>query len=153
MSVPESIRQGFDEIQGWQEDLYRTLHQNPELSMQERETAAEITSRLQSYGYDVQQIGGGVVGVLANGDEPTVLFRADIDGLPVKESTGLPYASTKTATDADGNTVPVVPACGHDMHITAALGAASLLAQHRDAWAGASRCSSPAKRPAGAPTR
>jgi len=113
MSVPESIRQGFDEIQGWQADLYRTLHQNPELSMQERETAAEITSRLQSYRYDVQQIGGGVVGVLANGDGPTVLFRADIDGLPVKESTGLPYASTKTATDADGNTVPVVHACGH----------------------------------------
>ncbi len=126
----------IDEIQAWQEDLYVHLHQNPELSMQEVETAAEITRRLESYGYQVQQIGGGVVGVLTNGEGPTVLFRADIDALPVQEATGLPYASTKTAPDAEGNIVPVMHACGHDMHIAAALGAAALLAGDRDAWAG-----------------
>jgi hippurate hydrolase len=104
--------------------------------MQEIETAAEITRRLESYGYDVQQIGGGVVGVLANGVGPTVLFRADIDALPVKETSGLPYSSTRTALDAEGNTVPVMHACGHDFHVVAGLGAASLLAEHRDAWAG-----------------
>lgn len=104
--------------------------------MQETETAAEITRRLESFGYEVQQVGGGVVGVLTNGDGPTVLFRADIDALPVAEATGLPYASTRTAVDAQGNTVPVMHACGHDLHIVAGLGAASLLAERRDAWTG-----------------
>lgn len=104
--------------------------------MQEKETAAEITRRLESYGYDVQQIGGGVVGILKNGEGPKVLFRADIDALPVKEATGLPYASTKTVTDADGNTVPVMHACGHDVHIVTGLGAAYLLAQNLDDWSG-----------------
>ena len=126
----------LDSTNAWQEDLYVHLHQNPELSMMETETAAEITRRLESYGYDVQQVGGGVVGVMANGEGPTVLFRADIDGLPVKETTGLPYASTKTATDADGNVVPLMHACGHDFHITAGLGAAELLSKHKDAWQG-----------------
>lgn len=126
----------LDSTNAWQEDLYVQLHQNPELSMMETETTAEITGRLESYGYDVQQIGGGVVGVMANGEGPTVLFRADIDALPVRETTGLAYASTKTATDADGNVVPVMHACGHDFHITAGLGAAELLSKHKDAWQG-----------------
>lgn len=132
----EDVLQGINDIQGWQEELYLQLHQNPELPMQETETAAEITRRLESYGYEVQQIGGGVVGVLRNGEGPTVLFRADIDALPVKEATGLPYASTKTQVDRDGVTQPVMHACGHDMHITAGLGAASLLASNKDQWAG-----------------
>lgn len=93
MSATERVLQGLGDATAWQEELYVHLHQNPELPMQEHQTAAEITTRLQSYGFDVQQIGGGVVGVLANGPGPTVLFRADIDGLPVKETTGLPYAS------------------------------------------------------------
>lgn len=130
------VLDGVGAITGWQEELYLHLHRNPELSMQETETAAEISRRLTSFGYDVQQIGGGVVGVLENGDGPTVLFRADIDGLPVAEATGLPYASTRTAVDAQGNTVPVMHACGHDLHIVAGLGAASLLAEHRDVWSG-----------------
>ena len=104
--------------------------------MQETETVAEIARRLQATGYDIQHIGGGVVGVLANGEGPTVMFRADIDGLPVKESTGVPYASTKTAIDAAGNTVPLMHACGHDMHITAGLGAAELLSRGKDTWSG-----------------
>lgn len=120
----------------WQEQLYAHLHQHPELSMQEVETAAEVTRRLESFGYDVQQVGGGVVGVLANGEGPVVLFRADMDALPVAEATGLPYASTRTAVDTEGNRVPVMHACGHDLHVVAALGAASLLAEHRDAWSG-----------------
>lgn len=95
--------------------------------MQEVETAAEIDRRLTSYGYQVQRIGGGVVGVLENGAGPTVLFRADIDALPVEEATDLPYASE----------VPgVMHACGHDFHIVAGLGAASLLADAREHWSG-----------------
>ena len=100
------ILSDLDATNAWQEKLYVHLHRYPELSMMETETAAEITRQLDSFGYDVQQIGGGVVGVLANGEGPTVLFRADIDALPVKEDTGLPYASTKTGTVPDGNVVP-----------------------------------------------
>ena len=136
MSAVSTVLAGLDTITPEQEELYVHLHQNPELSMQETETAAEITRRLESYGYDVQQIGGGVVGVMKNGEGPTVLFRADIDALPVPEQTGLEYASTKTATDADGNTVPVMHACGHDTHITALLGAAKLMAENKDQWSG-----------------
>ncbi len=90
---------------------------------------------LESFGYDVQQIGGGVVGILRNGEGgPTALFRADIDALPVEETTGLPYASTKTMADRAGvTTPPVMHACGHDMHITAGLGAAELLAGNKGA--------------------
>jgi hippurate hydrolase len=127
---------GLDEAQGWQEALYIHLHRNPELSMQETETAAEVSRRLLAFGYEVHQIGGGVVGVLANGEGPCVLFRADMDALPVREATGLPYASTSTAQDATGATVPVMHACGHDAHVTCGLGAAELLARNRDAWSG-----------------
>lgn len=136
MTATQQVLAGLEAATPWQEELYVHLHKNPELSMQETETAAEITRRLESYGYSVQQIGGGVVGVLENGPGPVVLFRADIDALPVQEATGLPYASTKTATDAEGNTVPVMHACGHDMHITAGLGAASLLAESKNTWSG-----------------
>ncbi|MCO6502505.1 MAG: amidohydrolase [Acidimicrobiales bacterium] len=95
--------------------------------MAEKETAAEITRRLESFGYQTHQIGGGVVGLLDNGDGPTVLFRADIDALPVEEDTGLPYSSE----------VPgVMHACGHDFHITSGLGTAALLAENRDSWSG-----------------
>lgn len=135
MAVADVLK-AIDGIQEWQEELYRHFHRNPELPMQETETLAEITRRLDQYGYQTQQIGGGVVGVLRNGDGPTVLFRADIDALPVKETTGLAYASTRTATNDNGQTVPVMHACGHDMHIAAGLGVAWLLANHLDAWTG-----------------
>jgi len=136
MTTTTDVLADIDEQQQWQEELYRHLHQNPELPFQERETAAEITRRLTSYGYEVQQIGGGVVGVLRNGPGRTVLFRADIDALPVQEATGLPYASTRTVLDAEGHTVPVMHACGHDFHIVAALGAAKMLAEHVSGWTG-----------------
>jgi amidohydrolase len=135
MAVSDLLRP-LEETSKWQEELYVHLHQHPELSMQETQTAAEIDRRLRGFGYEVQHIGGGVVGVLANGEGPTVLMRADIDALPVTEQTGLPYASTATAVDSTGATVGVMHACGHDIHITAALGAAQLLADGKDAWSG-----------------
>ncbi|MFK5634071.1 MULTISPECIES: amidohydrolase [unclassified Ornithinimicrobium] len=136
MSAVTRALEGLDETSAWQEELYKHLHAHPELSFQEVQTRAEIVRRLGSDGYEVQEIGGGVVGVMRNGEGPTVLFRADIDALPVTEATGLDYASTVTATDADGRTVGVMHACGHDSHIACALGAASLLSEHRDVWAG-----------------
>ncbi len=136
MSSVDRVLHALEETNTWQEELYLHLHRNGELSMQETETAGEITRRLDSYGFATQQIGGGVVGVLTNGDGPTVLLRADIDALPVAETTGLPYASTRTMTDRAGIVQPVMHACGHDLHITAALGAADLLSKAPDAWHG-----------------
>jgi len=119
-------------------DIYRDIHSHPELSMQEQRTAGLAAAQLQSAGFDVATGVGrtGVVGLLSNGDGPTVMLRADMDALPVKEATGLPYASTATATGADGGEVPVMHACGHDMHVTWLIGATSLLARARDAWQG-----------------
>lgn len=120
------------------EDIYVDLHQNPELSFQEFRTAGVVAQHLESLGYEVHtEIGvTGVVGVLENGDGPTVLLRADMDGLPVAEQTALPYASTAVATAADGSTVPVMHACGHDVHVTALLGAAEFFSENLDAWSG-----------------
>src|SRR3954449_10205169 len=120
------------------EDLYRDVHQHPELSMQEHRTAGRAAERLQAAGYGVTSgLGGtGVVGVLSNGDGPTVMLRADMDALPVKEATGLEYASTATATDPAGDEVPVMHACGHDMHVAWLAGATALLASAREAWKG-----------------
>jgi len=130
---------GADEVRPWQEDLYRDLHRHPELSHQEIRTAAAAADRLRQAGFEVTtNIGGtGVVGILRNGGGPTVLLRADMDGLPVKEDTGLPYASVELATPAGGGTpVPVAHACGHDMHVACLLGAAQLLADSQKHWGG-----------------
>ncbi|MGH3522952.1 MAG: amidohydrolase [Mycobacterium sp.] len=129
---------GLDGVRGWQEEFYRDLHRHPELSHQEQRTAAAVAGRLREFGYQVHEgVGGtGVVGVLANGAGPRVLMRADMDALPVREATGLPYASTATATDADGGEVPVMHACGHDVHVSCLLGAAQLLAEGTGHWAG-----------------
>ncbi|MCP2031136.1 hippurate hydrolase [Okibacterium sp. HSC-33S16] len=138
MTVEASVLSRLAEIRAWQEDLYRDLHAHPELSHQEHETARKVAERLAEFGFDVHAgIGGtGVVGILNNGDGPTVLLRADMDALPVKESTGLDYASTATATDAAGNEVPVAHACGHDTHVASLVGAAELLANATDQWSG-----------------
>ena len=135
MAIKE-ILESLEEIKDWQEETYKHLHSHPELSMQEVETAQFIFKTLESYGYQTQKIGGGVVGILENGQGPKILFRADIDALPVKEESGLDYASTVVMEDLEGNQVPVMHACGHDMHITAGLGAAWALAQHQDKWSG-----------------
>jgi amidohydrolase len=138
--TPEAARVlgGLKEITGTLEDLYRDLHAHPELSMQEHRTAAKAADQLETAGFEVTAgVGGtGVVGVLRNGDGPTVMLRADMDGLPVKEATGLPYASTVTGTDATGMVVPVMHACGHDMHVTWLTGATRLLATASEAWQG-----------------
>jgi len=118
--------------------LYLHFHQNPELSFEEKETAARLARELAEIGATVtQNVGGhGVVGILENGDGPTVMIRTDLDALPVIEQTNLPYASKVKVTDADGKTVGVMHACGHDIHMTTLVGAARYLAAHKDQWSG-----------------
>jgi hippurate hydrolase len=126
------------DVRAWQEDFYRDLHQHPELSHVERRTGAKVAERTGALGCEVHEnVGGtGVVAVVRNGDDPVVVLRADMDALPVREATGLPYASTATATAADGTEVPVMHACGHDVHVACLLGALDLFAGAKDQWAG-----------------
>src|SRR5262245_36384643 len=111
--------------------LYKHLHSNPELSLQEEKSAARLAQELKDLGFDVTpKIGGhGVVGVLKNGDGPTVLVRTDMDALPVVENTGLPYASKVRAVDRTRSDVGVMHACGHDMHMTCWCGTAKVLTE------------------------
>src|SRR5258708_2200229 len=111
-------------------DLYKHLHTHPELSFQEEQTSARVADELRKGGYEVTTGIGkhGVVAVLRNGSGPTVLVRTDMDALPVKEQTGLPYASSAMSKDENGKEVPVMHACGHDMNMTCVLGAAKVLA-------------------------
>ncbi|MGX9671081.1 amidohydrolase [Mycobacterium sp. HM-7] len=138
MTRASDVLAGLPQVRVWQEDLYRDLHQHPELSHQEHRTAKLVSDKLTGLGYQVTEgVGGtGVVGILHNGDGASVLMRADMDALPVAEATGLTYASTVRATDAAGKDVPVMHACGHDTHVTCLLGAAALLADGRDHWQG-----------------
>ncbi|MFC1403391.1 MULTISPECIES: amidohydrolase [Streptacidiphilus] len=119
-------------------ELYRDLHRNPELSFQEHRTAAKVAEALAPLGWDVRTgiAGTGIAAVLRNGPGPVVMLRADMDALPVREETGLPYASTATATDPYGREVPVMHACGHDMHTACLLGAVELLTAARQSWSG-----------------
>ncbi len=119
-------------------ELYRDLHANPELSFAEVETAAKLAARLRALGFEVTEGVGktGVVGVMRNGDGPVVMLRADMDGLPVVEQTGLPFASKRTATPASGVETGVMHACGHDTHMAGWIGAAQLLAERKDQWRG-----------------
>ncbi len=118
--------------------LYRHLHSNPELSEQERATADRLAKELTAAGYAVTTsiAGHGIAGVLRNGQGPTVLIRTDLDALPVEEATGLPYASRARAKDLAGREVPVMHACGHDVHMTSFIGAARALAKLKDRWRG-----------------
>jgi hippurate hydrolase len=120
------------------EALYIDLHQHPELSFQETRTAGIAAGHLRDLGLEVHEGIGvtGVVGVLANGEGPVVWLRADMDALPVGEQSGRPYASTATGIDPAGNTVPVMHACGHDMHVTAMIGAVEKLVAERAEWTG-----------------
>ncbi|MBI3646963.1 MAG: amidohydrolase [Acidobacteriales bacterium] len=120
------------------ESLYLDLHRNPELSFHEEKTAAKIAEQLRKLGYDVTtEVGGtGVVGVLKNGSGPTVMLRAELDALPVPEKTGLAYASHVTTKNDQGVEVPVMHACGHDLHMAIGIGTAALLAQNKDRWRG-----------------
>lgn len=124
----------LEQVRGWQEDFYRDVHAHPELAHQEHRTASLVSGRLRGWGYQVHEgVGGtGVVGVLSNGQGPTVLLRADMDGLPVREETGLSYASTWACRDG----TPLMHACGHDVHVSCLLGAGQLLAGAAGQWQG-----------------
>jgi len=118
--------------------LYSELHAHPELSLMEEKTAAKLAAELRAVGFEVtEKFGGhGIVGVLKNGPGPTLLVRADLDGLPLLEETGVPYASKTRVTDLTGQEVPTMHACGHDLHMTIFAGTARQLAAHRDRWSG-----------------
>lgn len=132
--LAEKIEQGLPLV----EAIYKDLHQHPELPFQEVRTAEIAARQLREYGFEVKEkIGGtGVVGILRNGDGPIVMLRADMDALPMKEATGLSYASTMEAINAKGETVPVAHSCGHDMHTAWLIGAAKVLANAREFWQG-----------------
>lgn len=119
-------------------DLFIHFHQNPELPLREFKTSERLGQELSDLGYDVTTgVGGtGVVAVLKNGSGPTVLVRADMDGLPVKEASGLSYASTATQIDRDGKEKPVMHACGHDVHITSLVGTARQMMARKKDWSG-----------------
>jgi hippurate hydrolase len=118
--------------------LFVHFHKNPELSFLETQTAARMAQELRAAGVDVTEgVGGtGVVGMLKNGNGPLILLRADMDGLPVPEKSGLDYASTAKQVGQDGQEYPVMHACGHDVHITAMVGTARWLVENKDAWSG-----------------
>jgi hippurate hydrolase len=118
--------------------LFRHFHATPELSMQEHETADRLASELEALGYDLTQgiNETGLVATMENGDGPVLMIRADMDGLPVKEDSGLEYASRVTQVNLEGIEMPVMHACGHDMHITTLVGVAKQLADNRDRWRG-----------------
>ena len=118
--------------------LYVDLHQHPELSSHETQTSAKLAARLKSLGYEVtERVGGtGVVAILRNGAGPTIMLRTELDALPVEEKTGLPYASNVRAKDDTGRDVPVMHACGHDVHMAAMVGTAAIMSQSRNTWHG-----------------
>src|SRR5579872_2666718 len=120
------------------ESVYKDIHSHPELSMQETRTVGIAAQRLRAAGYEVTTGVGktGVVGLLRNGAGPTVMLRADMDALPIREASGVAYASTISAKDPAGETVPVAHACGHDMHVAWLMGVSALFARTRDAWCG-----------------
>lgn len=134
----EAIDQYLQKDYGFLETLYKHFHQNPELSFLEEKTAARLAKELKEIGFDVtEKVGGhGVVGVLKNGEGPTILVRADMDALPIMEETGLDHASKVKMTDITGDEVSVMHACGHDMHMTVWMGAARALAKMKDHWKG-----------------
>src|SRR5271154_6802814 len=118
--------------------LYLDIHQNPELSSHEIQTAAKLAGRLRGLGYEVtEHVGGtGIVAILKNGAGPTVMLRTELDALPVEEKTGLAYASKVHAKDAAGRDVPVMHACGHDLHMASILGTAAIMVHSKDTWHG-----------------
>ncbi len=135
-ALSSAVRADYD---AYLAGLFDHFHRNPELSLVEFETAERMARELRDAGYEVTEgVGGtGVVALLKNGSGPTVMMRADMDGLPVEEKTGLPNASRATQTDPmTGTVVPTMHACGHDVHITSLVGTARHMASIRDEWAG-----------------
>lgn len=136
--LPPEINAQLDKMFPAVETLYQELHRNPELAFQEHQTAKKLAERVKALGFDVTTgVGGtGVVAILKNGPGPTVMLRTEMDGLPVQEKTGLPFASTATQKNAAGDTVPTMHACGHDVHMSAWYATAKLMADNRKAWSG-----------------
>lgn len=133
--LSDSVAEDYDQHLG---ELFEYFHRNPELSSMETKTAARLAEELRVAGFDVTEgVGGtGVVAMLENGPGPLVMMRADMDGLPVEEKSGLSYASKATHVDWDGNEVSVMHACGHDVHITSLVGTARIMAATRNTWSG-----------------
>ena len=132
--VRAALERDFDTLA----ELYRHLHSHPEISYLEENTATRMAEELARAGFEVtRKVGGhGVVAVLKNGEGPVILLRADMDALPIEEQTGLPFASKATQVNLEGAEVPVMHACGHDMHMTVLIGAGRFLASHRDLFKG-----------------
>src|SRR6266853_5127378 len=120
------------------ESLYMDLHRNPELAFQEVQTAAKLAARVRALGYEVttEVRRTGIVAVMKNGPGPTVMLRTELDALPVEEKTGLPFASQVVVKNGNGQSTPVMHACGHDIHMSAWAGTARLMAEHKDRWHG-----------------
>jgi len=132
--LPAQVNSVYPKVQ----QLYIDLHQHPELSQHETQTAAKLAEALRGLGYDVTTgVGGtGVVALLRNGPGPTVMLRTELDALPVEEKTGWTFASRVHTTDDSGADVPVMHACGHDIHMAALYGTAALMARNRQSWHG-----------------
>ncbi|MFA6701095.1 MAG: amidohydrolase [Dysgonamonadaceae bacterium] len=137
-SIIQKLDNNIEKLLPELEEIYKDLHRNPELSMQETRTAKIASDYLTKYRYDVTTNVGanGVVGLMQNGEGPVVMLRADMDALPVAETTGLPYASTKISRDEEGLEVGVSHVCGHDLHVTWLMGASRLFSEHKDLWKG-----------------
>lgn len=137
-SLNASVLNEIEEVLPLLDEIYQDFHRHPELSLYESRTASKLAGYLRDTGFDVtEKVGGhGIVGVFENGSGPVILLRTDMDALPIREQTGLPYASEVTFTLPDGNEVPVMHACGHDIHMVSALGAAMLLVKAREQWQG-----------------
>ncbi|MDH5621375.1 MAG: M20/M25/M40 family metallo-hydrolase, partial [Gammaproteobacteria bacterium] len=120
------------------EGLFKHLHENPELSLQEFKTSDRMAEEMTALGFDVTRHIGktGLVGLMRNGAGPTLMIRADMDGLPVQEKTGLDYSSTATQVNLEGIEMPVMHACGHDMHMTSLIGVARRMVALKDEWSG-----------------
>jgi len=134
----EQINNSIDNLLPELEGIYKDIHQNPELSMQETRTSKIAADYLTKYQFEVTTNVGanGVVGLMKNGDGPVVMLRADMDALPVTETTGLPYASIKMGRDEEGVEVGVSHVCGHDLHVTWLMGVSRLFSEHKDQWKG-----------------
>jgi hippurate hydrolase len=119
-------------------NLYLDLHEHPELSLHETSTAAKLAAQFRALGYEVtEHVGGtGIVAIMKNGPGPTIMLRTELDALPVEEKTGLPYASKVRTKDDAGHDVPVMHACGHDLHMAAIVGTAAVMARSKDSWHG-----------------
>jgi amidohydrolase len=138
LAAQRSLTSDVDAIYPDIETLYKDLHRNPELAFQETQTVATLATRLKALGFEVTTGVGktGIVAIMKNGAGPTVMLRTELDALPVAEKTGLPFASSVTTKNTAGQFVPVMHACGHDLHMSAWAGTARIMAEHKDRWHG-----------------